>query len=140
MTGAPATDVQDDGAFRRFRLDAWRAATGWDVNSVVVDKSRFDVLPYRMLMRANLPETWTTLASLHLVDDRFQDALPIWKAELNTPDGYRGKTLGETTAFRDVVACPAGFHLLLRFQVVAPGPAPAGIGTLDIRRFDIVRE
>jgi len=70
-------------------------------------------------------------------DGGFRDALPIWKAELNTPDGYRGKTLGGTAAFREVVVCPAGFHLLLRFQIVAPGPAPEGIGTLDIRKFDI---
>lgn len=318
-SGPESTDAQGEGAFRQFGLEAWRAATDWDTNSVVVEKAGFAVLPYRMLMRANLPEAWkdlrvpavdemtvdfagapmatdalveglegrtarpgplqhleigateislaplrpaetpalrrsrevreadagrlrieraqktieaaagqgtnlafsltaalkdgtlagpwsrgrqegsnpaptaplagrvgkpvgslhaqsakgvssspadclvftapqdgryaidldvaltkrgsasagTTLVSLHLVDGGFRDALPIWKAELNTPDGYRGKTLGETAAFRDVVACPAGFHLLLRFQIVAPGPASAGIGTLDIRKFDI---
>lgn len=316
-----STDAQGEGDFRHFGLDAWRASTGWDVNSVVLEKAAFAVLPYRMLMRVNLPEPWAdlafpavdemtvdvagtpmatdalveglegktarpgplqgldagtcevglmpfradalpafrqsmtvresqagtlriaraqaaipesddpggastfslheamkggetaahwlharqegvnppptaplvdridtpktslhaqspqgvssspadcilftvpesghytidldvaltkrgsasaglTVATLYLVDSAFQTAKPLWKAELNTPDGHRGQTLGETATYRDVVACPAGFQLLLRFQVVAPGPAPAGIGTLQIRRFEIAR-
>ena len=78
-----------------------------------------------------------TVATLQLVDGSFRDAKELWKVELNTPEGYRGKELKDRAEVKQVVACPKEASLLLRFQVVAPGPAPAGIATLAVSTFNL---
>ncbi len=51
-TQHPAATLEPDGnEFRRLDLAAWRAATGWDVDSLVLEKCSASILPYRMLMR-----------------------------------------------------------------------------------------
>lgn len=55
---APASQ----GVFRQLDLDAWRAATGWDRDSTAVAVRGWDVLPYRMLLRMDVPEALPELA------------------------------------------------------------------------------
>ncbi len=50
------------GVFRQLDLDAWRAATGWDRDSVAAAAKGWEILPYRMLLRLDVPEALLALA------------------------------------------------------------------------------
>jgi parallel beta-helix repeat protein len=79
------TEGHGEGAFRSFGLDAWRASTGWDINSTVIDKADFSVLPYRMLMRANIPEKWIELQAC-AVEEMTIDFAGNLMTDTATPD------------------------------------------------------
>ena len=57
--------------------------------------------------------------------------------DLNTPDGYRGKTLPERFEWQHELTLETGAYVAVRFQIVAPGPAPAGDGALVLERFEV---
>ncbi len=63
--GEAGTDAQGEGQFRRQSLDAWRAVTGWDRNSVTAGAPggflHWSVLPHRMLLRMNVPPEWPAM-------------------------------------------------------------------------------
>ena len=78
-----------------------------------------------------------TAVTLFQIDGEFESARFVRRIELNTPDGYRGKQLRDRAAWKGTLVCPAESYIVLRFQIVAPGPAVAGTGTLKIGRFDV---
>ncbi len=80
-----------------------------------------------------------TAVTLFQIDGTFENAKMVRRVALNTPDGYRGNTLRGHAELRETLVCPADSYIVLRFQIEAPGPAPAGIGKLGIARFDVTR-
>jgi len=80
-----------------------------------------------------------TAVTLFQIDGAFENAKLVRQVELNTPDGYQGNTLRDRAELKEILVCPADSSIVLRFQIVAPGPAPAGIGTLGIERFTITQ-
>ena len=80
-----------------------------------------------------------TSVTLFQIDGTFENAKRVWQVQLNTPDGYRGNALRDRAELKEILVCPADSYLVLRFQIVAPGPAPAGIGTLGIERFNVTQ-
>jgi hypothetical protein len=83
-------------------------------------------------------ETSATV-TLFQIDGAFENAKRVREVGLNTPDGYQGNTLRDRAELKEILVCPADSYIVLRFQIVAPGPAPAGIGTLGIERFNVTQ-
>lgn len=103
----------------------------------IPESGHYDIQLSALLEKRGSASAGFTRAELHLLDPDFTAAKQLWQAELNTPDGYRGNELPARANFRQTVALPQGCHLMLRFQVVAPGPAPAGNATLRIEDFTL---
>ena len=80
-----------------------------------------------------------TAVTLFQIDGAFENAREVRRVGLNTPDGYQGNTLRDRAELKEILVCPADSYIVLRFQIVAPGPAAAGIGRLGIARFDVTR-
>tara|TARA_R110002096_G_scaffold168538_4_gene339386 strand:+ start:7350 stop:9932 length:2583 start_codon:yes stop_codon:yes gene_type:complete len=78
-------------------------------------------------------------AQIFQLDAGRETGIELEKVDLNTPDGYRGKELADHFTWSGQIAAPAHSSIGLRFQIVAPGPAPAGDGTLEIESFSVSR-
>jgi hypothetical protein len=80
-----------------------------------------------------------TAITLFQIDGAFENVRFVRLIELNTRDGYRGETLSDCAKWKELLVCPADSHIVLRFQIVAPGPSPAGIGRLGLERFNVTQ-
>ena len=78
--------------------------------------------------------------SLLQLDASGEQGKTVFSIDLNTPKGYRGTVLpAETKQTLRVPAC-AGHRFVLRVQIIAPGPAGAGSGTLEIEQLSAMLE
>lgn len=76
---------------------------------------------------------------LYQLDARLKNAHHVESFSINTPDGFNGKKLRDQFTWRGRLPFREGGHMVLSLQIVAPGPAPAGDGTLEITEFAIGR-
>jgi hypothetical protein len=76
---------------------------------------------------------------LYQLDAGLKNSHHVESFSLNTPDGFNGKKLSERFTWRGRLPFREGGHMVLSLQIVAPGPAPAGDGTLEITEFAVER-
>ena len=90
-------------------------------------------LQARLTKRQAETAGYTRLSLLQL-DASGEQGKTVFSIDMNTPKGYRGTVLpAETKQTLRVPAC-AGHRFVLRFQIIAPGPAGAGSGTIEIEQ------
>jgi hypothetical protein len=76
---------------------------------------------------------------LYQLDAGLKNSHHVESFLLNTPDGFNGKKLSDRFTWRGRLPFRKGGHMVLSLQIVAPGPAPAGDGTLEITEFAVER-
>ena len=76
---------------------------------------------------------------LYQLDAGLKNSHHVESFPLNTPDGFNGKKLSDRFTWRGRLPFREGGHMVLSLQIVAPGPAPAGDGTLEITEFAVER-
>ncbi|MBN2712677.1 MAG: right-handed parallel beta-helix repeat-containing protein [Planctomycetes bacterium] len=80
-----------------------------------------------------------TQVQLIIADVDFKNVKVIGSEICNTPGGYLSEKNDQNFNLEGEVALPKGWHLIMRFQVVSPGPAPAGYGNAKISSFIMTR-
>jgi hypothetical protein len=105
----------------------------------VREAGRYQIDIAAQLTQRRFASAGITRVQIYQLDAWREAAILQMTTELNTPDGHRGDELSDRFEFSDHIACPTGSYIGLRFQVVAPGPAPAGDGRLEIERFSLTR-
>jgi len=76
---------------------------------------------------------------LYQLDAGLKNSHHVESFSLNTPDGFNGQKLSDRFTWRGRLPFRKGGHMVLSLQIIAPGPAPAGDGTLEITEFAVER-
>lgn len=74
---------------------------------------------------------------IYQLDARREAGVLLETIDLNTRGGYRAEVLPDRFDWSGTVSAPRYSYIGVRFQIVAPGPAPAGQGWLDIETFSV---
>ncbi len=79
-------------------------------------------------------------AEIYLIDSDMKNAVSLEKQYANTEGGYRSNVYNDQYLFSGEIKMKKSWYLAVRFQVVSPGPAPAGYGHVEINNFIVTKK